>query len=114
MMAIRAAKAFTRRDKILKLEGGYHGTHDAALVSTVAQSATADGSGLFRGIAEDVLSTPANDIGAAGCVIGENQDQLAAIIVEPVMGGAGIIPLEKEFVQFLSEAARACGAVLIF
>lgn len=119
MMAIRVAKAFTGRNKILKLEGGYHGTHDAAFVNTASDSNTAnskksDNFGLFRGIVEDVLSTPANDIPSAREALVTAGHDLAAVIVEPVMGGAGIIPLETDFLNFLSATARAWGAVLIF
>lgn len=116
LMAIRAAKAFTGRDKVIKLDGGYHGTHDAAVIGTPTTS-NAKGAvqalGLFRGIITDVLSAPANDIDAAARIFDQCRDELAAVIVEPVMGGAGIIPLDAEFLNFLQARARSSGALLI-
>jgi len=117
LMAIRAAKAFTGRNKILKLDGGYHGMHDAAVIGTPTTSNTqipAHDLGLFRGIAGDVVSTPANDIPNAAALFEQYGDDLAAVIVEPVMGGAGIIALEPEFLNLLRENTRSHGTLLIF
>jgi len=116
LMAIRAAKAFTGRNKVIKLDGGYHGTHDAALIGTPTTSNTKGALqdwGLFRAIVADVLSTPANDINAAAKLFEQYRDDLAAVIVEPVMGGAGIIALEAGFLNFLRESTRSSGALLI-
>jgi len=122
-MAIRAAKAFTGRNKLLKLEGGYHGLHDAAVVSTATTSNTATTSkgisqdeqqGVFRGIVGDVVSIPANDLESATKVFEKYENDLAAVIVEPVMGAAGMVRLEPAFLNCVAEASRSAGAVLIF
>jgi glutamate-1-semialdehyde 2,1-aminomutase len=106
LMALRAAKAFTGRNKILKLEGGYHGTHDAAVADCSEDPGAAEPNlGLFRGVVGDVLSTPANDIHSAAELIDLHGHDLAAVIVEPVMGAAGMLPLDAEFLRYLSTAA---------
>jgi glutamate-1-semialdehyde 2,1-aminomutase len=115
LMAIRAAKAFTGRNKVLMLEGGYHGHHDAAIVSTdLASNGTLpEQTGVFRGIAADVVPIPANDLESATKVFERYQDDLAAVIVEPVMGAAGMIPLEPAFLNYVADASRSTRAVLI-
>jgi glutamate-1-semialdehyde 2,1-aminomutase len=116
LMAIRAAKAFTGRNKVLKLEGGYHGHHDVAVVNTASTAKTSPDEqlGVFRGIVTDVVSIPANDLESATKVFETYQDDLAAVIVEPVMGAAGVIPLEPAFLNQLAEASRFTRTVLIF
>jgi len=117
LMAIRAAKAFTGRNKVLKLEGGYHGHHDAAIVHTARTSTGTspnEQQGLFCGIVADVVSIPANDLESATKVFEAYQDDLAGVIVEPVMGSAGMIPLEPAFLHHLADAAHSARAVLIF
>lgn len=122
--AIRAAKAFTGRNRIIKMEGGYHGSHDAAEISVeppleaagpahAPHSVPASG-GLFRGIVSDVKVAPFNDVRATAGIVEECQEDLAAIIVEPVMGAAGMIPATREYLQFLREATQASGALLIY
>lgn len=124
MNAIRAAKAFTGRNKIIKMEGGYHGSHDAALVS-VAPSlplvgprsfshSVPDLEGLFRGVLEDILVVPYNDIEAARQMIERHANDLAAVIVEPMLGSGGGIPATSEYLRFLREATRSTGSLLIF
>lgn len=117
LMAIRAAKAFTGRNKVLKLEGGYHGLHDAAIVQTASTSKGTfpdDQQGIFRGVVTDVVSIPANDLECADQVFEAHRDDLAAVIVEPVMGAAGVIPLEPAFLKYVAEASRSSRGVLIF
>ncbi len=117
LMAIRAARAFTGRNKVLKLEGGYHGLHDAAIVSAVpASNGTLpdEQTGVFRGIVADILSVPANDLESATKIFETYQDDLAAVIVEPVMGAAGMVPLEPAFLNYVAEASRSTRSVLIF
>jgi glutamate-1-semialdehyde 2,1-aminomutase len=119
LMAIRAAKAFTGRNKVLKLEGGYHGHHDAAVVNTAIAGNSRGTSpdeqqGVFRGIVTDVVSIPANDLESATKAFETYEDDLAAVIVEPVMGAAGVIPLEPAFLNQLAEASRSTRTVLIF
>jgi glutamate-1-semialdehyde 2,1-aminomutase len=123
MFAIRTAKAFTMKDKIIKMEGGYHGSHDAAQVSFASGNEAVsdhisrkigDNRGLFRGVIDDVVVVPFNDVKATAAIIERHQCDLAAVIIEPVMGAGGIIPATPEYLQFLRTSTRACGALLIF
>jgi glutamate-1-semialdehyde 2,1-aminomutase len=124
MYAIRAAKAFTGRDKILKMEGGYHGSHDAAEISrapSVNGAGPADAPyslpsapGLFRGVVQDVVIVPFNNIEATARALEYHKNDLAAVIVEPMMGAAGSIPAAPEYLRFLREATRRLGVLLIF
>jgi len=123
MNAIRAAKAFTGRNKILKMEGGYHGSHDAAEISIVpalelagsddAPFAVAECEGLFRGVLDDVVVAPFNEIEATARIVQQHRDDLAAVIVEPVMGVGGMLPAQLEYLHFLREVTQECGALLI-
>lgn len=124
MNAIRAAKAFTGRNKVLKMEGGYHGSHDAAEISIVpplelagpddAPEAVAECDGLFRGVLDDIVVAPFNKIEATSRIIEQHRDDLAAVIVEPVMGVGGMLPAETDYLRFLRRATQECGALLVF
>ncbi len=123
MNAIRAAKTYTGRNKILKMEGGYHGTHDAVKVSTTppldraglaeAPRPVPDSGGLSRDVIADTLVAPFNNVEATTRIIDRNGNDLAAVIVEPVMGAGGMIPAQADYLCFLREATRSCGALLI-
>jgi glutamate-1-semialdehyde 2,1-aminomutase len=124
MSAVRAAKAFTGRNKVLKIEGGYHGSHDMAAISVAPPIAEAGPSeeprsipgtpGLFAGVVADVVIAPFNHNQAAARIIERHGSDLAAVIVEPVMGSAGMIPAQVEYLQLLRSATESCGALLIF
>jgi glutamate-1-semialdehyde 2,1-aminomutase len=123
MSAIRAAKAFTGRAKILKMEGGYHGSHDAAEVSVSPSAELAgpahaplsvSGPGLFAGITGEVFVAPFNDIESTAAIIDRHAKDLAAVIVEPVQGAAGVIEATPEYLTMLRDATTRCGALLIF
>lgn len=124
MGAIRAAKAFTGRNKIIKMEGGYHGSHDAAEVSLAPEVELAGPSdspysvgssrGLFQGVLKDVIVAPFNNIEATSSLIRRHGDDLAAVIVEPMMGSAGMIVASPEYLQAVRQATESCGALLIF
>jgi len=124
MGAIRAAKAFTGRNKIIKMEGGYHGSHDAAEVSLApevelagpADSPYSVGSsrGLFQGVLKDVVVAPFNNIEATCSLIRRYGDDLAAVIIEPMMGAAGMIVASRDYLQAVRQATESCGALLIF
>jgi glutamate-1-semialdehyde 2,1-aminomutase len=123
MLAIRAAKGFTQRNKILKMEGGYHGSHDAAQVSVAptvragperSPHSVASSTGLFRGIVDDVVVAPFNNIEATRDILEHNASELAAVIVEPVLGSAGMIPADGEYLTALREVTRSKGILLIF
>ena len=122
--AIRAARAFTGRSKIAKVEGGYHGTHDAVMVSLRIDPTTggdydnptsvASSAGLADGTLDQAVIIPYNDVDVARDVLERNRDQLAAVIVEPVMGSVGMLPADAAYLKMLREFADASGALLIF
>ncbi len=100
MSAIRVARAFTARDRILKFEGGYHGHSDALLVSAGSGLATLGipaSAGVTTGAARDTIVTPYNDIDAAAAAVERYGEGLAAIIVEPVAGNLGVVPPATAF-----------------
>ena len=114
---LRAARAFSKRDKILKFEGGYHGTHDYALMS-MAPSRLLDfpqplpgSAGIPSAIQETVLIAPFNNLDATERIISENRDQLGAVIVEPLQR---IIPPAPGFLEGLREVTTRYDIPLIF
>ena len=121
---IRAARAFTGKNKFAKVEGGYHGTHDAVTVSVRVDvkkageaqqpKAVAASEGLADGILDQVVVIPFNDTANARRILEDTKDQLAAVIVEPVMGSVGMIPGTAEFLTMLREFTEENGIVLIF
>ncbi len=110
MFAIRAARAFTGKDKILKMEGNYHGSYDP-MEMTVGWRRLPPG--LPKSAELDMLVVPFNDKPAAEKMIRENKDELAAVIVEGVMGAAGMIPPEDDYLKFLEETAHANDVLII-
>lgn len=117
MTAIRLARGATKRNKILKFEGCYHGHADALLVkagSGVAGIATASSSGVPEGCANDTLVARYNHREDVERLIKELGDDLAAILVEPVAANMGLVKPADGFLQFLREQADACGALLVF
>jgi glutamate-1-semialdehyde 2,1-aminomutase len=124
MMAIRAAKAFTGKNKIGKMEGGYHGSADHAYVSVhpdLTQAGPAasplslsDSMGISACTMSEVVVMPFNDAEAIEQIVKREKDNLACIIVEPMMGAAGIIPAGKGFLQDLRRITRENDVLLIF
>jgi glutamate-1-semialdehyde 2,1-aminomutase len=124
MSAVRLAKAYTRRNKVIKMEGGYHGSHDMAQISVKpsltdagparAPNSVPEGPGIFRGVLTDVVVAPFNDVDDTSRIVDLHHNDLAAIIVEPVLGSPGVIPARPEYLKFLREVTRSCDAVLIF
>lgn len=120
MCALRAARAFTGRPKVLKMEGGYHGSYDAAEVSVDPRNEAPpwpagrpDGGGLSPGLTGEVLVGPFNDLATVAALIERHRDQIAAVIVEPVMVAAGVIPATEEFLRGLRTVTRDAGVLLI-
>jgi len=110
MFAIRGARAYTGKDKILKMEGNYHGTYDPVEQEVGWRSLP---SGLPKSVEKDVLVTPFNDKEAAERIIRENKDELAAVIVEGVMGAAGMIPPKDDYLKFLRKVTTENNVLLI-
>jgi len=121
MCALRAARAYTGRSKVLKMEGAYHGSYDAAEVSVdpredapVWPAGRPDGAGLSPGLTGEVLIGPFNNLATVAALIDQHRGELAAVIVEPVMVAAGAIPATEEFLQGLRTVTRDADVLLIF
>lgn len=117
MSAIRLARGYTGRNKVVKFEGGYHGHVDALLVKA-GSGLTTFGVPTSPGIPEDfakhTITVPFNDIDALKRVIDEYGDDIAAVIMEPVMANAGLILPEPNFLESVRELTASRGIVLIF
>jgi glutamate-1-semialdehyde 2,1-aminomutase len=122
MMAARAARAYTGRSRIARFEGHYHGQHDAALVSVAHVAGAerrpepvADGAGIPRGVLDDVVVLPWNDIDMVAPVVREAAGHLAAVILEPVpFSNIGGVEPDPEFVRALRELTRQHDILLVF
>lgn len=110
MHVVRAARAFTGKDKILKMEGCYHGMYDVLEPGTGWQTLP---TGLPKSVERDVLVTRFNDKEAAERIIRENRDELAAVIVEGIMGAGGLIPPEDDYLKFLRKVTAENDVLLI-
>ncbi len=117
MTAIRLARGFTRRNKILKFDGCYHGHADALLVSAGSGLLTggmASSAGIPPGVVTDTLVVPYNDLAAVGTVMADWGGEVAAIIVEPVAANMGLVLPEPGFLEGLRRVTAERGALLIF
>src|SRR3954468_21830357 len=116
MSAIRVARAATRRDKIIKFEGCYHGHADAFLVQAGSGALTLGvptSPGVTSGTAADTLLATYNDLGSVHRVFDANRDRVAALIVEPIAGNMGVVPPADGFLRALREVCTAHGSLLI-
>lgn len=115
--ALRMARAFTGKPRVLKFEGGYHGAHDYSLAGLMPagqngrQSLSAESGGIPDAVAETVLLAPFNDAEATQRLIAEHANDLAAVIVEPLQRG---IPPAPGFLQAIRDATRDLGVILIY
>jgi glutamate-1-semialdehyde 2,1-aminomutase len=132
MDAIRVARAATGRDKIIKMEGSYHGHHDSVLFSVVPESDVLDlrhnvgaegqawyttqptSKGIPRALWDSVIVVPFNDAAAVTQAMEDNAGQVAAVILEPVMMNIGIVEPAPGYLQALRDTCEAHGAVLIY
>lgn len=117
MSVLRVARAFTRRDKILKFTGCYHGHADMLLVKAGSGALTLglpDSPGVPQGATSHTLLATYNDLAAVREVFAENRGQIAAVIVEPIVGNAGFIRPVEGFLEGLSQITQEDGALLIF
>lgn len=117
MSVLRLIRAFTGREKIVKFEGCYHGHADMFLVkagSGVATLGLPDSPGVPKSVASNTLTAPFNNLEAVKALFEENPDQIAGVILEPVVGNAGFIPPDGGFLAGLREITQEHGALLIF
>ncbi len=118
MSALRLARGFTGRDKIIKFEGGYHGHADGLLVKAGSGAATfgvPDSAGVPADYAKLTLTAPFNDIEAVEALFADNKGEIACVIVEPVPGNTGVMDLfSTGFLRALRQLCDDYGALLIF
>lgn len=123
LMTIRAARAYTGRDKIAKFEGAYHGGYDYMEVSVATSPKemgpatnpipVPDSEGITSGVLQDVIAMPFNNKEAVESIIEKNRNTLAAVIADPLPSRAGLVPPQKGFFPFLREITRKHGILLI-
>lgn len=123
LMAIRAARAFTGRPKVAKMEGGYHGSHDVVEISVrppleaagppEIPAPLAESAGIPPEVLADVVLLPYNNLPAARAILDREGPRIAALIVEPILGSVGFIPAEREFLAGLRDEAARHGIVFI-
>jgi len=117
MSAMRLARGFTGREKIIKFEGCYHGHGDSFLSragSGVATLGLPDSPGVTKSTAADTLNAKFNDIKSVQDLVEQNKDEIAAVFIEPVAGNMGCVPADKEFLQSLRELCTAEKILLVF
>jgi glutamate-1-semialdehyde 2,1-aminomutase len=112
MGALRAARAFTGKPAVLKMAGGYHGSHDTAAVGAGAPY-DALPPGVAPGVAADVILGAYNDLPRTAALVRAHRDRLAAVIVEPMLG-SGAILADRAFLQGLRDVTAECGVLLVF
>jgi len=117
MSAIRLARGFTKRDKIIKFDGCYHGHVDSLLVRAGSGALTfghPDSAGIPAAFTSHTIVAPYNDVEAVKAIFAANKNEIAGIIVEPVPGNAGLYLPKPGYLEFLREITKANGALLIF
>lgn len=117
MSVIRLARGFTRRDKIIKFDGCYHGHADSLLVRAGSGALTfghPDSAGVPAAFTQHTIVLPYNDVEAVKVAFAANKNEIAGIIIEPVPGNAGLYLPRPGYLEFLREITRANGALLIF
>lgn len=117
MSALRVARGYTGRDKIIKFEGSYHGHGDSLLIkagSGVATLGLPDSPGVPEGIAKNTITVPYNDLASVKYAFEQYGEEIACIIVEPVAGNMGVVPPQPGFLEGLREVTTQYGSLLIF
>lgn len=117
MSALRVARGYTERNKIMKFEGGYHGHADSLLIkagSGVATLGLPDSPGVPESIANNTITVPYNDVESVRYAFEQFGDDIAGVIVEPVAGNMGVVPPQGPFLKELRDITNDYGALLIF
>lgn len=117
MTTIRVARAYTERNKIIKFAGCYHGHFDAVLVeagSGPATLGTPDSAGVPQTTAEDVITVPYNDLAGLEKALDKWGDEVAAVILEPIVGNFGIVTPQEGFLEGVNKLAHDAGALVIY
>ena len=123
LMAIRAARQFTGREKIVKIEGGYHGSHEYVAVSVYPSKNSLDPDKTTAipeyskqpdSVLEDVIVVPYNDIEETKRMVEENSETVACVIMEPIVSSFGYTPANLEYLEFVREITTRLGIVLIY
>jgi glutamate-1-semialdehyde 2,1-aminomutase len=117
MSAIRLARGFTNKDKIIKFEGCYHGHVDSLLIkagSGVSTFGLPDSPGIPKDLAKHTVTCKYNDVEGFLSIFNSIKDDLAAVIVEPIAGNMGFVPGNHEFLETLRECTQSNGSLLIF
>lgn len=112
MYTTRLARSYTKREKIAKFEGCWHGGYDALHVAVKPPLDVPESNGLTEGALKDTVVLPFNDISKVEKAM--RKEKFAAVVVEPVLGAGGCIPAEKEFLKALRELCSENGALLVF
>ncbi len=117
MSAVRVARGYTKRDKIIKFKGCYHGHSDGLLVkagSAALTTSVPDSAGVPADYTKNTLVAQYNDTTSVEELFAANLGKIAAVIVEPVAANMGVVLPDKGFLEFLREITERCGALLIF
>ncbi|NNF32367.1 MAG: glutamate-1-semialdehyde 2,1-aminomutase [Flavobacteriaceae bacterium] len=117
MSAVRLARGFTKKDKIIKFAGCYHGHSDSFLIEAGSGAVTfgvPNSPGVTQGTARDTLLATYNDLNSVSELISENKDEIACVILEPVAGNMGCIPPANGFLEGLRKLCDANGILLVF
>ena len=124
LMGLRAAKAFTGRPKVAKVEGAYHGNADPIEVSVApspkdwgeasAPATVAATQGITDGVLQDTVVLPFNDVAASRAIIEANRHDLAVVVVDPVVSRMGFVQATREYLEMLREVTEQHGILLIF
>ncbi len=114
MLAFRAARAFTGREKVATFAGGYHGSHDYAAAIPADPASPPGARGIPRGAAESIVVCPFDDLDGTRDALEPHLDDLAAVIIEPVLGAGGVVPASPAFLSYLRDVTRATDALLVF
>ncbi|SDB14643.1 glutamate-1-semialdehyde 2,1-aminomutase [Pseudobutyrivibrio sp. YE44] len=117
MSAIRVARGYTKRDKIVKFRGNYHGHSDGLLVtagSGLLTESNPDSAGVPKGYTATTLLADYNDVASVEALFNANKGEIAAVIVEPVSANMGVVPPKEGFLEFLRRITKDNGTLLIF